>query len=187
MSAIYKLPSDPAIHTSNGNDTWYRVKLRLPSCCFQPTTGQWNWLVEWHEQTPYGAASMGMGINTDYPVVTCGVGQNPRLAFRLSGGDSTNPTYKWVDLPPNSLMRDHWYDILFHINWSPDPNVGHVQWFVDGTKWIDQSFPTLYHNPDGTVDRPGYGLYDYHLATCSNERVDFDNAVIGPSLSSVGG
>jgi hypothetical protein len=173
-----------------GQDTWYRVRMKLPSNAYAPTTGQWNWLVEWHDDAHtqgYGANSTALGIFTDYPTVSGAVGQNPRLALRLAGGKSASPTYRAIELPSNSLQYDHWYDLVFHFVWHTDSNIGYVQWWVDGNKWADLHFPTLFVNPDGTQSYNLYGLYNYHLAAPWTSEVDYDSAAIGPSLSSVGG
>jgi hypothetical protein len=173
-----------------GQDTWYRVRLKLPSNAYAPTTGQWNWLVEWHNDghtAGYGAVSTALGIYTDYPVVSGSVGQNPRLVLRLAGGNSSSPTYQSIELPSNSLLYDHWYDLVFHFVWHTNSQIGYAQWWVDGTKWADLHFPTLFANPDGTQSYNLYGLYNYHLSAPWTSEVDFDNAAFGPSLAAIGG
>jgi hypothetical protein len=53
--------------------------------------------------------------------------------------------YKWKD----AVKKDHWYDILLHVKWSTDPNVGFMEMWVDGTKVSpnvlgkDHTFSTL--------------------------------------------
>jgi hypothetical protein len=173
-----------------GQDTWYHMRMKLPSNAYAPTTGQWNWLVEWHDDehtAGYGALSTAMGIYTDYPVVSGSVGQNPRLMLRLAGGSSSSPSYQTIELPSNSLRYDHWYDLVFHFVWHTDSRIGYAQWWVDGTKWADLHFPTLFANPDGTSSYNIFGLYNYHLAAPWTSEVDYDTVALGPSLTSVGG
>jgi hypothetical protein len=173
-----------------GQDTWYRLRVKFASCCYVATTGRWNIVEEWHDDghtSSYGVNSIFMGVYTDYPLLSGFAGENPRLALRLAGGNTSSPTYQSIELPSNSLRYDHWYDILFHFVWHTDASVGYVQWWVDGTSWADQHFPTLYQNPDGTQSYNLFGLYNYRWSAPWNSRVDFDNAAFGPSLASVGG
>jgi hypothetical protein len=182
-------------HATNGNDTWYRVKLRFPANYQPPAVSSFNWLVEWHDDDHTacldgncgnGPVSMGMEVLTDGPECYC-VGANPRLAFRLAGGSGSNPTYITRQMPSNSLRRDHWYDIVFHIVWSPSSTIGKFEWFVDGQTIDSEFFPTIYTNSDGTLSTNGFGLYNYHPALSWETRVDFDSLVIGPTQASLGG
>lgn len=174
-----------------GQDTWYHVRIRFPSGAFEPTTGQWNWFVEWHDDpitAPGGGGpySIAMGVYTDYPVVSGGVGQNPHLVLRLAGGQSAAPTYESVELPA-LVSYDHWYDISFHFVWSTNPAVGLAEWYVDGTQVLSEHFPTLYTRPDGSQGYNEFGVYNYHLAFPLDSTVDFDHIAIGPTRASVGG
>src|SRR6266550_2682343 len=54
------------------------------------------------------------------------------------------------------LQYNHWYDILVYQVFDPDPSVGYIQWWVDGTKRFDGNFPTLTGAQDGYV--PGVGF-----------------------------
>ena len=89
---------------------------------YQPTSGQWNWFMEWHVDdytSAYaGTYSSSLGVFTDYPVTTS-PGVNPRLAFRVNGGSVSSPQSSVFTLPSNSLARGRWYDILVHFVWSP--------------------------------------------------------------------
>ncbi len=180
----------PSGEQVQGQDAWYHVRMLLPSASYQPTTGQWNWLVEWHDDNHTAASgvdpvSMALGIYTDYPVVNGGVGQNPHLVLRLAGGSSASPTYQSIELP-DLVTDDHWYDLTFHFVWSADPNAGLVEWYVDGSQVLSEHFPTLFTNPDGTVSYNTFGVYNYHLAAPWNSTVDFDDLAIGPTQASVG-
>jgi hypothetical protein len=191
MTSLWFDNSDSRIHTSAGDDTWYRMDIQFRSGVFYPTTGHWNWIAEWHDGvacSSAGAVSIALGVYTDYPTVSGAVGANPRLAFRPAGGSCTSPTYQTFELPSNSLRWDHWYTLLFHIVWSNDSNVGLVEWYVDATKITGEYFPTLYKNSDGTLDKPSFGIYNYRFDDPVHiSGVDFDNVAIGPTQASVGG
>jgi hypothetical protein len=191
LTSLYLNNTDSRIHTARGEETWYRVRIRFPSGKYFPTTGQWNWHVEWHNDdhtASYGSYSTAMGVYTDYPVVAGQVGTSPRLALRLAGGLSSSPTYESHELPLGSLRYDHWYDIVFRIVWGTDKDgTGRIGWWVDGTQRLSKSFPILQRNPDGTVDHPGFGIYNYRLHDPSHtSEVHFDSVLIGPSAESVG-
>jgi hypothetical protein len=189
MTALWMGNGDVRIHTGTGEDTWYRIRLRFPAGSYFPTTGQWNWLTEWHDDdhtTSFNlsAYSIAMGVYTDYPVVSGAVGQNPQLVLRLMGGDTMSPTTKTLSAGP--LAYDHWYEFLVHVVWHP--SLGSVEWFRDGQLAASTSFPTLYHNPDGTLDHPAFGLYNYRLHDpVHTSEVDFDLAAVGATRASVGG
>jgi hypothetical protein len=187
MASLYLNPG-ASVRASDGNDTWYHVKLYLPSD-YHATTGEWNWLVEWHDDlTTYNecnsCSSIALGVYTDYPVTT-GYGQNPRLALRLMGGPTSAPVTKTVTLPTNSLQLGHWYDLTFHFVWSSSATAGQAQWWVDGQQYLSTAFPTLYRRNDGSASINGFGLYNYHLSSSWASTVSFDHVLIGPTQASV--
>jgi hypothetical protein len=190
MTALWVGNGDARIHTGLGENTWYRLRVRFPGGKYFPTTGQWNWLVAWHDDghtTSYNSSaySIAMGVYTDYPVISGAVGNNPQLALRVMGGNTMSPTGTTLSAGP--LAYDHWYDFLVHIVWSPSQ--GSVEWYRDGLLTASTpSFPTLYQNPDGTVDHPAFGLYNYRLHDpVHTSEIDFDLAAVGPTRASVGG
>jgi hypothetical protein len=177
--------------TEPSTDTWYHVRARFPRGRYKPTPGEWNWLVVWHNDSrtssfPH-ANSIAMGVFTDYKrtsqVVT--PGRRPRLFLRLLGGDVTAPQSYTVKLRPNSLRYNHWYDILFHFVWSPDPKIGLAEWWVNGKQRANVAFPTLYTLPDGSHSYNGFGLYNYRLHAPWTSEVNFDNVALGPNRASV--
>jgi hypothetical protein len=190
---IYLAPNDAHAGWSNqrvlGQDTWYHVRVRFPAD-YQAVTGDWNYVVAWHDDSltsSYGAHSIAVGVWTDYPEIFGAYGQNPRLVLRPAGGSSTSPTYKAIQLPPNSLLRDHWYDLLFHFVWHTEASIGYYEWWVDGTRISGEHFPTLYTNPDGSSSYNSFDLLNYHWKNTWTSEVDFDEVAIGPSRASVGG
>jgi hypothetical protein len=172
-----------------GQDSWYRVRVRFPTD-YEPVTGDWNWIVEWHDDavtSSYGAKSIAVGVYSDYPQVSGEAGKNPRLVLRLGGGSSTSPSYEAIELPSNSLVRDHWYDMVFHFVWHTNSSIGLAEWWLDGDQIVSWHFPTLFTNPDGTSSYNTCDLMNYHWAAPWTSEIDFDQVVIGPSRSSVGG
>jgi hypothetical protein len=171
--------------------TWYRAYVRFPRRRYKPTPGEWNWLIVWHNDSrtssfPH-ATSIAMGVLTDNKRTSQVVapGRRPRLFLRLLGGDVTAPQSYTVKLRPNSLRYNHWYDILFHFVWSPDPEIGLAEWWVDGRQKVSVAFPTLYTLPDGSRSHNGFGLYNYRLHAPWTSEVAFDDVALGPDLASV--
>jgi hypothetical protein len=182
----------PTTGTSvDGQSTWYHVRLLLPKGEYAPTTGEWNWLVEWHDDlhtAPSGGGplSTAMGIYTNFPAISGKIGQNPHLVLRLAGGNAAAPTYQSIRLGA-PVRYDHWYDISFHFVWSVRPGTGLAEWYVDGRRIVSEHFPTLYTNRDGTHSYNEFGIFNYHWASPWSSTVDFDQTAIGPTRESVGG
>src|SRR5437660_9334458 len=127
-------------------EIWLRTSVMFPSATtlsttasageqpFQPTTGEWNWFLEFHnDSNPVPSCSREYGniafdVKTDDPVQTGVVGtQNVRIAVRVMGGDTCAPNVIWIDGP--RLQQDHWYEVLLHLKW--DPKNGLLAWYPD--------------------------------------------------------
>lgn len=179
MTAISFSKHPDLAHARNGENTWYRTRVRFPeNGLYRPTGGQWNWVIAWHEEYAQSesAYSIAVGVYTDYPS-----GNNPYLVLRLMGGRPSMPTVYTCSMPRNSLSLGHWYDLTFHFVWSPDPAVGVGEWWVDGQQICSLHFPTLYKNPDGTITFNNFGLYNYRKHADWPSRIDFDDVVIAPT------
>jgi hypothetical protein len=166
----------------SGQEVWVRTSFMFPSqttisasgsygeAPYQPTTGDWNWFLELHNDSnpvPSCAqeyANLSFDVVTDDPVVSGNVGtQNVRIAARLMGGNDCSPNTLWINGP--ALQKDHWYEFLLHIKWSP--TAGIFEWYVDGHQYYSNlNTPTLYTRPAGYVS-PSYtslttGNYRWH-------------------------
>jgi len=165
-------------------EIWLRTSFLFPSAAtlsaigatgeqpFQPTTGEWNWFMEFHnDSNPVPPCSAEYGniafdVKTDDVVQNGVIGsQNVRIAVRIMGGDTCAPNVMWIDGPP--LQWDHWYEMLLHIKW--DPNHGIFEWYLDNFNspyYSNLDIPTLYSRPSGYVN-PSYtsltlGNYRWH-------------------------
>ena len=97
-------------------EIWLRTSVLFPSAAtisavgaageqpFRPTTGEWNWFLEFHNdsnsQPPCTKeyANVAMDVKTDDLVQSGVVGtQNVRMAVRVMGGDGCAPKTVWVD------------------------------------------------------------------------------------------
>jgi hypothetical protein len=190
-----------------GQDTWYHVSVYLPqgSDCFNsngtpntsetandcwfPTTGQWNYLTEWHiddHTWSYGADSTYLGVFSDYPTQTGVVGQNPHLVLAVRGGNSASMSEQDVELSA-PLQFNHWYSMTFHFVWSTSSTTGLAEWWVDGVQELSEHIQTLFTNPDGTISYNTFGAYNYHLEAPWNDTSELNNIAVGPTRASVGG
>lgn len=154
-------------------EIWLRTSVLFPSQAttadagyagerpFQPTAGEWNWFLEFHNDSnpvPNCAkefANISLDVKTDDLVRAGAAGsKNARLAARVMGGNDCNPHVVWIDGP--ALRRDHWYEILLRIKW--DASKGVFEWYVDDFNvpcYSNKKIPTLFTRPKGYVS-PSY-------------------------------
>jgi hypothetical protein len=148
-------------------EIWLRTSLMFPSATtisasgaegeqpYQPTTGEWNWVLEFHnDSSPLPGcarefANVGLTVKTDDPIASGVPGAtNVRMAVRIMGGNDCAPNIVWVDGP--ALQWDHWYEILLHIKWNT--KAGIFEWFLDDFSkpyYSSRKIPTLYMRPKG--------------------------------------
>jgi hypothetical protein len=183
-----------------GQDVWYRTKMMIPEYNeFYDTL-----LIEWHVDAEYtnllpggggynpkGPFSLGMFIKTDVEMDSDFQKLNPRIVLRLAGGNQDDPIYdsKTCTLPPNSIIKNHWYDFVTHIIWNTDPNKGFVEWWVDGKQICSLNFPTLFKNRDGTSSYNFFGVYNYRSTPDSSSlgysTYYYDDIAAGPTRKSI--
>jgi len=188
-------------------ETWYRFHIRFPSPGYVPGNGTQNTEITFHvdSRTETDAANHGsfaystlVDVRTDGP--TCpgnppfctSPGANPNLFLQVPGGrdDLNTQPLRIFPFAPNTLLVNHWYDMILHMVWSPlttGPTPGSVQWWVDGVKVVDQQTPTLYLRTDGTWSYGnGWGAYNYRDWANVASSVDFDEFIWGPTAATVG-
>jgi hypothetical protein len=186
-------------------EIWLRTSVMFPSAAtisssgpsgeapFAPTTGEWNWFLEFHnDSSPLPGcakefANISLDVKTDDPIVSGVVGtKNPRMAMRIMGGNDCAPNIVWVDGPP--LQWDHWYEILLHIKW--DPKRGIVEWYLDNFNapyYSNLKIPTLFTRPKGYVS-PSYTTLtvpNYRLHAPWNSTIYLGPLVVGSTKRSV--
>jgi hypothetical protein len=177
---------NPLVHASEGDSTWYRVRMRWSG---QPIGGQWDWAVEWHNDVSVvpGTVSTAWGVWSDGGLSYNTPGTNPRLVLRPAGGPNTAPVYNNFQMPPGSLIPNHWYDLVTHIVWGVDSSTGHVDAWVDGQRFVSANVPTLlYNSSTGQRDRLSFSMYNYHYDVNWATDRDFDEVLIGPTAASIG-
>jgi hypothetical protein len=160
---------------------------------FAPTTGEWSWFLEFHnDSNPVPAcakeyANISLDVKTDDLIVSGVVGtKNPRMAMRIMGGNDCTPNTVWVDGPP--LQWDHWYEIILHIKW--DPKRGIVEWYLDNSNvpyYSNRKIQTLFTRPPAYVS-PSYTTLtvpNYRFHAHWNSTIYLGPLVVGSTKSSV--
>jgi len=170
---------------NDGADAWFHIQVLLPSghdlaypgtFTPNPTSSGWNMFMEWHVSPGDGPASPYVGLWND------GNG-TARLLLRLAGGNPHAAKMVWIK-DPVAVRYDHWYDIAVRMKWSPDPNVGYVEWWVDGTQKFAGSFPTLYRRPNGSASSVLLDVGHYRGTQPWIDTVYFDGVRVGPTAAS---
>jgi hypothetical protein len=166
-----------------GNEMWLRFSVRFPTG-FVPTDGEWNWWAEWHNNRGYPPcceyANVAWTVKS-YPHKN----QAPYLAMRVLGGQSEAPVKTWVDGP--TLQLDHWYEVVFHVVWSNNPDVGLAEWWIDGQLLFSQRLATLFRRPGGESSLVNIDLGYYRMHAHWPATVYYDDARLGPTRDSVTG
>jgi hypothetical protein len=171
---------------SKGADTWFRMQVLFPDGTNATYPGKfvhsvissgWDTFMEWHS-APNAGYSTTVGVWGSDP---------PHLMLRPAGGTMPSQTFAWIR-DPNNLQYNHWYDILVHQVFSDDPNVGYIEWWVDGVQKYAAHFPTLTRRTDGTVPAVSLqaGLYRGPSRTDVGT-IYIDGVKAGTTRSAVGG
>jgi hypothetical protein len=188
--------------TSRGfssSEIWLRLRIYFPKA-FVPsgfTAGQGNSVANgfahWHNDAGYKKRcpgeipSIALSILNADPHGPWGRPQ-PRFRFHLIGGTEMNqsncrPRERWIDGP--KVLTAHWYDVLQHIKFSPEPRQGLFEAWIDSKRMVSLHFPTLYKRPDGSLSSAYFQCGYYRLASNFSATVLLDNIREGPTRKSV--
>jgi hypothetical protein len=172
-----------------GADDWVHFRVMFPGGgAWTPTQGEWNVLHETHNDSNflpyYNAGQQPWEVAELTLFVLNYAGDVPRLAMRVKGGQSaTPPADTW--LQTGQVQTNHWYDVLYHVRWSPT-STGVFEWWLDGQPAGSVSRPTLWQRPDGSLDHPMFEQNNYRLHQTYDSTVYYGRTVIGPTQASVG-
>jgi hypothetical protein len=176
---------------SNGQSNWVHYQLMFPAD-YRPTPGEWNVENEFHNNSRFEQWVDNGYMSWEYPEVALYVtnytGKVPYLMYRVRGGvdQQGSDNYAGTDIPAGRrLLLNHWYDILLHVVWSPDPAVGQFEWWLDGKRIASIHRPTLWQRPDGSYDHVDIELNNYRQHATWNATIYYGKLKIGPSQASV--
>ena len=212
---VYQETVTPAAHASNaggsdsvylwnspmpylGNDgqrNWIHFRIMFPAD-YHPTSGEWNIFTEFHNDPGYQAWHDSGRISLEYPelalYVTNYTHSRPRLMWRVRGGTDGlqdmsvgKNVFQIKGRGRPEFRRDHWYDMLLHVVWSPDPTRGRFAWWLDGRRQFAGALPTLWRRPDGSTDHVQLELNNYREHADWNATVYYGKIAVGPTKASV--
>jgi hypothetical protein len=149
--------SQKATDCYEGREHWWAHSILFPDDYVHPppstaTTWTFATVFDFHNSSP-GGGQANFQINA-WPATATLPGRPTGLAFQVAYGDQANPTVKSFPIGP--VVRNSWYDFVYHVKWSSGPDGTLTAW-VNGSRKLDYSGPTLY---------PGQGCYlklaNYH-------------------------
>jgi hypothetical protein len=138
-----------------------------------PTEANWQTITQWKHE--------GEGS----PPLELGVGDGN---YRLSGGFGHPDGPEPFQVPIGPAVTGEWVDWVFHIKFSPDPDIGYIEIWRGDKLVLWRFYPssgTMYPNPDGeAVSYLKTGYYrDGDISTPGT--IYFDNWRVGTSRNAV--
>jgi Polysaccharide lyase len=182
-----------AVFGQEGSETWDTYLLCIPNA-FVASPGEWNWFLQWHNDSGYYRFSVPGG----WEEVNVAIGLRHRAGridrwfLRTYGGADTAPGHGTTryEMRGPALSRNRWITFVQHVVWSPDPTVGLVEWWVDGRRVGSRHTPTLYRRQDGSASYVNYQLGYYRFSPPSlglrDATVYLKGVRIGPTAGSIG-
>lgn len=133
--------SPAATGCSQGAEQWWAHALLFPEDYTLPVASRadpWPWGVvfDFHQTGSAGQANFEVEV----------AGDPPGLQLAISGGAAVSsgapgsPTRRW---PLGAIVRNHWYEFIYHVKWSSGSGGLFAAW-VDGRQVLDYRGPTLY-------------------------------------------
>jgi len=172
--------SQKATDCYEGREQWWAHSILFPDDYADPppsTVTSWNFatVFDFHNTSP-GAGQANFQINA-WPASATLPNRPTGLAFQMAFGEQMNPTLKVYPIGP--VVRNVWYDFVYHVKWSSGPD-GFLTAWVNGAKKMDYSGPTLY---------AGQGCYlklaNYHTPFGKPSSVIHDRVVRGTTADAV--
>ncbi|HKW36345.1 MAG TPA: heparin lyase I family protein [Burkholderiales bacterium] len=172
--------SQAATDCYEGREQWWAHSILFPDDYVDPppsSASAWNWatVFDFHNSRP-GAGQANFQINA-WPASAMSPDRPTGLAFQIAYGDQARPTVK--SFPVGPLVRNVWYDFVYHVKWSSGPDGFFTAW-VDGSRKMDYRGPTLY---------AGQGCYlklaNYHTPFGKPSSVLHDRVIRGANADSV--
>ena len=123
----------PGLLANSGDDLWYEFDVKFgDSAGGKPwkTPQAWTIISQWHAAHADGAPPVALAVHSDNKVY-----------FEMEADDVVRPFIPVWDVRP-----DQWEHVAIHIGWSPDPKVGFIEAYVNGTQVLARTAQqTMYH------------------------------------------
>jgi hypothetical protein len=194
-STSARLHTEPGDNSVNGSGTWERNDLSLGTSASYCNPGQEEW---WAHSVLFPddyvfPPGPGAGIVMDFHHSGSSGQANfelqtiPTIGLRLRGygGATVNGGMYQAEIadpygaPRGAVVKNRWYDFVYHIKWSPNSDGFAVAW-LNGKRVLSYNGPTLYAGMTCYLK-----LANYHAAFGEPSSVIHDRVVRGTSASAV--
>lgn len=161
-----------------GDEGWWAHSVLFPDAYAVPPPGGWATVFDFHDLP--APTDTRQGGQANFHIFITSIGE---LTLRGHGGpeivyDSVGNQYSFGALI-DKLVRNVWYDFVYHIRWSSSGD-GFFDAWLNGKRKLQHKGPTLY---------TGCGAYlklaNYHSAFGRASSVIHDRIVRGPTANSV--
>ncbi|HLX81851.1 MAG TPA: FG-GAP-like repeat-containing protein [Burkholderiales bacterium] len=160
-------------YCNQGQEEWWAHSVYFPDGYVVPPSGStWNWGVvfDFHHT--------GSSGQPNFEIASIPTG----LVFQIAGGSTivngpSDPGYYSVPIGP--VVKDTWYDFVYHIKWSSNSD-GYFQAWVNGVQKMNFSGPTLYAGQACYLK-----LANYHTPLGVPVSVIHDRVVFGTTQTAV--
>ncbi len=108
---------------------------------FSANDSGWNLFTQWHNSgTTGGTVAFFVAGN--------------KIAFQSYGGDPSHATARSWQIA--NKTNGSWYDFVFHVKWSSNPNVGFVEVWVNGSRVVPLTYTATLYNGQTVYLKQGY-------------------------------
>jgi hypothetical protein len=133
--------SPEATGCEQGAEQWWSHALLFPDDYVLPQATRadpWPWGVvfDFHQTGSEGQANFQIDVAGDPPALRFAISGGPQV----SNGAPGSPTRHF---PIGAIMRNHWYEFVYHVRWSAGAD-GFFDAWVDGRSVLAYRGPTLY-------------------------------------------
>lgn len=163
-----------------GREQWWAHSILFPDDYVDPpmSTGS-----DWHWGAVFGfhntASGPGQGNFTLLAMPATAITPDRPTGLSFLGYGGANNGDGGFTAPIGPVVRNTWYDFVYHVRWSPGPD-GFFSAWVNGVKLLTHRGPTLY---------AGQGVYlkpaNYHSAFGQASSVIHDRVIRGSSPADV--
>jgi len=127
-----------------GREHWWAHSVLFPNDYVDPpesTGSTWNFgvVADFHN-TSSGAGQANFQVNA-MPVTAISPDRMTGLSFQIAYGTQSSPTK--VKYPIGPIVRNQWYNFVYHVKWSSGSD-GYFDAWVNGVQKMSYRGPTLY-------------------------------------------
>lgn len=134
---------------SEGSESWWAWSTLFPDEFDPHADTEWNVFTQWHQTGRTCVQPTSFHVDTEARPAT--------VALRVSGGSlsACRPAYERRFVLAE-LDRNRWYDFLFHVRWSADPDVGFVEVWLNGLPVVPKTHTATLYSGMGVYLKQGF-------------------------------